>query len=159
MHDIGIGRRQLLKKVAVGALGAGSLAAVASTKAFGDDTTGIQGAWIVALTPTAGPAITILNGFASGGVLVAQAMSPGSQSNLGAWRRNEDSSYGVTFKNLTYDTTGKVNGSTKVIGVVNLQAADAFSGPGKFQQFDLGGNLVFSIGFTVIGTRVRVEPL
>ena len=163
-------RRQLLK--GAGALSAlGALAALESpTAAFAKNTNpdqGPEGSWLytVTVTSSSGPPTTVLGleTYAAGGGYVETDQFSFMHSSLatpghGSWKSTGERTFLLTYLNLSYDTQGTPQGTTKIRQVATLnQAGDAYSGSGNFDVYDVNGNVILSGTFTIKATRIRVE--
>ena len=104
-------RRKLLR--GAGVVGAGAFAALAPgviQAAQSNDTRGIEGAWLILVTPQGAPpsaTYEVLNLYiAGGGVAVASAHAPATGSSVyGAWRKSRVRQFQITFIGFTFDRT------------------------------------------------------
>jgi len=171
MTDLGkTKRRQLLKSA--GALSAlGALAALESpTAAFAQNThagQGPEGSWLYTVTATSssGPPSTVLGleTYSAGGGYIETDQFSFMHSSLatpghGSWKLTGARTFLLTYINLSYDTHGTPQGTTKIRQVATLnQAGTAYSGTGNFGVYDVHGNVILSGTFTIKATRIGVE--
>jgi hypothetical protein len=151
-----------------GVIGVGALAALAPTTAIAkgdDDAHGIEGSWLVTVTPGFSPGPPPFKGlwsFTPGGVFIAtdaidQLPQFSASPEHGAWVGKGEREFSVAAMKLLFDPIGNFSGTLKAQGVAQLdEGSDAFSGSAKIQLFDPTGKLFFSGSVAFQGTRIRV---
>jgi hypothetical protein len=160
-------RRAVLR--GTGLLGAGvfaGLAPLAAHAAYGDDSHGIEGAWLILVTPQGAPpsaAYEVLNLYTvGGGVAGASAHDPATGSSVyGAWRRSGDHQFQITFVGFTFDkTSGAWTGRLKVQARATLsQDGQTISAPARVSIYTPSGSLIVQSHTSFSGGRIAVEPL
>jgi len=160
-------RRKLLR--GAGVLGAGAFVALAPgaiQAAQSDETRGIEGAWLILVTPQGAPAsdsYEVLNLYtAGGGVAGASAHDPATGSSVyGAWRRTGDHQFQITFVGFTFDkTSGAWTGRLKVQARATLtQDGQTISGLARVSIYTPSGSLIVQSPTSFSGSRIAVEPL
>jgi hypothetical protein len=168
-------RRRLLGATAgsVAALAGIALAGRSGAIARADEDQALVGSWMVAGIPTGaspGPP-RILVSFTGDGVAIRtaplqQAAPPalGSEKMFistthGAWVRMDDGMFGMTWVGFAFDDAGKFPATQRVRVAVKLNdTLDGFTGPFKTDFIGADGQVVASVGGTVQGTRIQVEP-
>jgi hypothetical protein len=166
-------RRQMLSLTARSAALAGvALAGRNTAIAHADDDEALVGSWMVAATPAgaqAGPP-RLLASFTNGGVAVRTApLQQAAPSALGsdkmvistthgAWVRNGDSTFGLTFVGFAFDDTGKFLAMQRIRAGIQLnESQDGFTGAYKADFIGADGQLLVSISGTYQGVRIQVE--
>jgi len=168
-------RRRRLLGVTAGS--AAALAGFALTGHSGpiaraDENQTLVGSWMVAAVPSGvqpGPP-RVLVSFTNDGVAVRtaplQQVAPpalGSDKMFigtthGAWSRMDDGGFGLTWVGFAFDDAGKFLATQRVRVAVQLNdTMDSFSGPFKTDFVGADGQVVASVGGTVLGTRIQVE--
>lgn len=84
---------------------------------------------------------------------------PPATPQYGAWQYLGGREYAVTYKLILYRlTTGAFFGTAKIPLRVTLdRSGEVMSGSGTFAAYDADGGLIFSVGFTLHATRIKVE--
>jgi len=130
--------------------------------------TGLQGSWLVTVTPAGGalapsPYRALITVGSSGGVIEADTAIAikGFSASAGHGAAGQtDMDYGLTFLKLVADSSGKLVGTIKYRETGKLDPSlDSFKGMGKAELLSTGGITLLSYDATVEATRVKVEPL
>jgi len=166
-------RRQMLSLAArSGALAGVVLASQSSAGARAEEDEALVGSWMVAATPAGTPSgpPRLLASFISGGVAVRtaplQQAAPdalGSDKMListthGAWVRNPDGTFGLTFVGFAFDDTGKFLAKQLIrIAVQVSDGQDRFTGPFRTDFIGADGLVLASTNGMVQGVRIQVE--
>lgn len=164
MNTVGrqINRREAL--IGAGLVGAGALTALLpeAVAAAGTDSEGLQGAWLIKVTPDAGtqaPHLVLTLYTEGGGVAAVSANPPTTgSSGLGAWERKGDNQYLEVFELFTFDGTGSF------AGILRIRTLSSVDGDNRIGQARVdfqppGSNDFFPAGSThFTGTRIKVVP-
>jgi hypothetical protein len=165
-------RRQLLK-------GAGVLSALGALTAFGspmaafarnnDAGQGPEGSWLYTVTPTSSSGLPSqvlgLETYAVGGGYTETDQLSFMPSTLatpghGSWKLTGERTFLLTYITLNHDANGTFQGTSKIRQVATLnQTWTTYSGSGKFDIYDVQGNVILSGTFTIQAKRIRVETL
>jgi hypothetical protein len=133
----------------------------------------LVGSWMVAAIPPGaqpGPP-RVLVSFTGDGVAlrtapVQQAAPPalGSEKMFistthGAWVGMDDGMFGLTWVGFAFDDAGRFLATQRVRVAVHLdETLDRFTGPFTTDFIGADGQVLASVGGTVLGTRILVEP-
>jgi hypothetical protein len=141
------------------------LAAAQAIALADDDTPGIEGLWIVNVTPvdcqtraTSGPTFRGLNMFIHGGSFTNDAAfptpSPRRGVGLGAWRHIQGRTFTFTFWLFRYNPDGSFLEMRKVTSTIEL-SGDRFTAADVVQVFDANNALILTGCATEAGTRAQ----
>jgi hypothetical protein len=134
--------------------------------------TAIVGSWEMTYTfPDLPPPFNttkVLAAFTGDGIFLSsmQGESAASEDPLppatpqyGAWQYVGGRQYAVTYKLILYRlATGAFFGTAKIpLNITIDRAGEVLSGSGTFAAYDADGGLIFSVGFTLQATRIKVE--
>ncbi|HJQ25113.1 MAG TPA: hypothetical protein VKA60_14440 [Blastocatellia bacterium] len=134
--------------------------------------TAIVGSWEMTYTfPDLPPPFNttrVLAAFTGDGIFLSsmQGESAASEDPLppatpqyGAWAYVGGRQYAVTYKLILYRlATGAFFGTAKIpLNITIDKAGEVLTGTGTFAAYDADGGLIFSVGFTLQATRIKVE--
>lgn len=126
----------------------------------------LRGTWTIVYTSTTDefpPVPGAMTFTADGGFIATdtgQLANPVATAAHGAWKATGPRQFAITFVNNAIDETGTFIGNAKLRGTITVDASGThFSGPARFEAYDLDGNVVFTADETIAGTLLEVEPL
>ena len=112
----------------------------------------LVGTWVVAVTPTTGPAFSVISVFHSDGTYVH--VDTNRNTALGEWVQIDDLKYRHSFQLFTFDQGGTYAGTTTVHVELALdESLDAFTGTYEFKIVDSNGKVTVSSSGTRAGKR------
>jgi hypothetical protein len=110
------------------------------------------GTWVVAVTPAAGPAFSVISVFHSDGTYVH--IDTNRNTALGEWVQIDGLKYRNGFQLFTFDQSGTYAGTTTVhIELALDESLDAFTGTYEFKIVDSNGKVTASGSGTRAGKR------
>ena len=150
----------LVLTIASLAITGSSQSMTSSFKAQGKISKVLPGSWtVVGETPAQGQFKALIT-FDSDGNIIADEPSAFETAGHGSWALSDANQAAYTFVAFIGSATGAFTGSIKVVGTLQLDAAQVkWSGPFRVDVSDPGGNLVFTDSGTLTGTRIQVESL
>ncbi len=161
-----LNRRQAL--LGVGVVSAGALAALmpAGVLAADDESRGLEGAWLVTITPdhgTAAPHQVLTLYTKGGGVAAISDNAPNTGSTgFGAWERTGEDQYLNTFELFAFNASGQLAGILRIRAhsTIKPQTRDHMIGQAHIDFQPNGSPTFFPAGSThFTGSRIRALPL
>jgi hypothetical protein len=149
-----------------GLVGGGALAALAAMPALAssDAPTGLEGAWLVNVTPdtaTIAPHQVLTLYTKGGGVAAISDNAPNSGSTgFGAWQSAGDDKYLEVFELFTFDSTGQFAGILRIRSVSSVdETGDNMTGNANIDFQPPGSPTFFPAGTThFTANRIKVIP-
>jgi hypothetical protein len=165
-----IAKRQFNRRDALvggaGLVGGGALAVLTAMPALAasDTATGLEGAWLVDVTPDTGtiaPHQVLTLYTKGGGVAAISDNAPNSGSTgFGAWQRAGDNKYLQIFELFTFDTAGQFAGILRIRSVSSLdETRDNMTGQAHIDFQPPGSPTFVPAGTThFTASRIKVIP-
>jgi hypothetical protein len=126
----------------------------------------LTGAWIVTNTALGdgGGVFLAVNTFTSDGGWVGSVQGEGAccpigTPGFGVWEKTGPKTFALTFASVFYDQFGSLVATGKGRQTLTLTSSDQFVGKAKFVGTAPNGTVAFSGESTLVGQRVKVEPL
>jgi hypothetical protein len=122
---------------------------------------GLEGTWVDTSTSSGGQLLVLRTFNADGTYSVMASNYPLFSPGQGVWERTGDREFAFTHVQLRYDEQRNWLGTTKVRGVIRLNATlDEYTREASAQSFDQEGTVLTTTPRTLgTGRRMRVESL